>query len=94
MGTDGRFRSNRERRSIRLNMRSVRENNERNVLPESLGWDAMIRDAKRRIEDLKFSIDLFERKKAAGERWPGVRSEEQGAARQNAVRTLLQFPAS
>jgi hypothetical protein len=37
-----------------------------------LGWDAMIRDAKKRIEDLKFSIELFERKKAAGERWPGA----------------------
>jgi hypothetical protein len=36
-----------------------------------LGWDAMIRDAKKRIEDLKFSIEVFERRKAAGEEWPG-----------------------
>ena len=36
-----------------------------------LGWDAMIRDATKRIEDLKFSIKLFEKRKAAGEPWPG-----------------------
>jgi len=31
----------------------------------------MIRDAKKRIEDLKFSIEVFERRKALGEAWPG-----------------------
>lgn len=36
-----------------------------------LGWDATIRDARKRIEDLKFSIELFEKRKAAGEPWPG-----------------------
>jgi len=66
-------------------MKHVKENSEANVLPESLAWDAMIRDAKKRIEELKFSIELFEKKKAAGERWPPPRSEEQGAARQHAV---------
>jgi hypothetical protein len=66
-------------------MKHVKENSEANVLPESLAWDAMIRDAKKRIEELKFSIELFEKKKAAGERWPPPRSEDQGAARQHAV---------
>ena len=46
-----------------------------------LGWDAMIRDAKKRIEDLKFSIEVFARKKEAGEPWPeqsdGRKSEQQ-----------------
>jgi hypothetical protein len=73
MGTEGTFRSNRERRSIRLQIRNAKENNLANILPDSLAWDAMIRDAKKRIEDLKFSIEQFEKKKAAGERWPGVR---------------------
>jgi hypothetical protein len=77
MGTDGRFRTNRERRS--------KENNETNVLPESLAWDAMIRDAKKRIEELKLAIELFEKKKAAGERWPPAQSRDQGAAQQHAV---------
>lgn len=57
---------------------------ETKVLPDSLGWDAMIRDAKKRIADLKLSIELLEKKKAAGERWPGSRSEPQGAAQQHA----------
>ena len=28
----------------------------------SLGWGAMIRDARKRIEDLKFSIEVFEKR--------------------------------
>jgi len=32
----------------------------------------MIRDARKRIEDLKFSIQVFEKKKAAGEPWPSA----------------------
>ena len=79
------FRTNGERRSIAEEMRSVRENNRTNFFPESLAWDAMIRDAKKQIEELKFSIELFERKKAAGERWPEAQSEDQGGARQQAV---------
>jgi hypothetical protein len=66
-------------------MKHVKENSEANVLPESLAWDAMIRDARKRIEELKFSIELFQKKKAAGERWPPPRSEGQAAARQQAV---------
>jgi len=44
-----------------------------------LAWDAMIRDAKKRIEELKLAIELFEKKKAAGERWPGAQSGDQDA---------------
>jgi hypothetical protein len=51
----------------------------------SLGWDAMIRDAKKRIEDLKFSIELFEKKKAAGEPWPGAQSSGHSEAQQHSV---------
>jgi hypothetical protein len=85
MGTGGTFRSNRERRAMRLKMKNVGERNETHVLLDSLAWDAMIRDAKKRIEELKYSIEMFERKKAAGERWPPPRSEDQRAARQHAV---------
>jgi hypothetical protein len=85
MGINGTFRTNRERRFIRQQTRNARGNNETNVLLDSLAWDAMIRDAKKRIEDLKFSIELFERKKAAGERWPRAQSEDQGAGEQPAV---------
>ena len=94
MVTNGRFRSNRERRFIRQKMKNASAGHETNVLLDSIAWDAMIRDAKKRIEDLKFSIELFEKKKAAGERWPRAQSESQGAAQQRAVKTLLQFPAS
>lgn len=35
---------------------------------ENLGaWDALIGEAQQRIQDLQFSIKVFERKKAAGE---------------------------
>ena len=34
----------------------------------------MIRDAKKRIEDLNYSILVFEKRKAAGEAWPGTQS--------------------
>lgn len=40
----------------------------------AIGWDAMIRDARKRIEDLQFSIKVFEKKKADGEQWPGIQS--------------------
>lgn len=43
----------------------------------SLGWDAMIRDAKKRIEDLNYSILVFEKRKAAGEPWPTPQSTKQ-----------------
>jgi hypothetical protein len=50
----------------------------RNTNDDSLlGWDAMIRDAKKRIEDLEFSIKVFERKKETGEPWPGEAPREQ-----------------
>jgi hypothetical protein len=34
----------------------------------------MIRDARKRIEDPKFSIEVFGQKKASGEKWPGEQS--------------------
>jgi len=60
-------------------MKDAKDRNETNVLPDSLAWDAMIRDAKKRIEELKLAIELFEKKKAAGERWPGAQSEDKDA---------------
>jgi len=94
MRTDGTFRSNRERRFIRQQLKLAKGNNGTSFLPDSLAWDAMIRDAKKRIEDLKLSIAQFEKKKAAGERWPEGQSEERGAARQHTVYGSRQFPAS
>ena len=54
-------------------------NEESGVFPDSLAWDAMIRDAKKRIEELQLAIEIFEKKKAAGERWPGSPSSEPDA---------------
>jgi hypothetical protein len=34
------------------------------------GWDAFIAAAKQRIQELEFSIKVFEQKKAAGETLP------------------------
>lgn len=36
------------------------------------GWDAPIAEAKQRIQDLEFSVKVFERKKAAGEPYPAA----------------------
>jgi len=62
-----------------------KNDNETDVLPDSLGWDAMIRDAKKRIEDFELLIRQWEKKRAAGERWPGAQSQDQGEAQQGAV---------
>jgi len=35
-------------------------------------WDDAIKDAKQRIRDLQFSLSVFQKRKAAGERWPGL----------------------
>jgi hypothetical protein len=35
------------------------------------GWDGAIADAKKCIRQLENAIDFFERRKAAGEPWPG-----------------------
>jgi hypothetical protein len=37
----------------------------------SAGWDAALAEARQRIEDLQFSVKVFEQKKAAGEPYPG-----------------------
>jgi hypothetical protein len=51
----------------------------------SIGWDAMIRDARKKIEDLRFSIEVFERKKAAGEKWPGRQCDLQNVQQQHSI---------
>jgi hypothetical protein len=56
--------------SMRQTSNIVKHNRKTDV-GNLLGWDAMIRDAKKQIEDLKFSIEVFEKRKAAGEPWPG-----------------------
>ena len=43
---------------------------------KKFGWDAMIRDARKKMEDLKFSIEVFEKKKASGIPWPGVQESD------------------
>lgn len=45
----------------------------------AIGWDAMIRDAKKKIEDLHFSVEVFERRKASGDPWPGTQSTNQSS---------------
>ena len=79
---------------MRPRMKDDFENSEKDLLPDSLGWDAMIRDTKKRIKDLELLIRLLEKRKAAGERWPGEQSQEQDTAQQEAVKRLLQFPSS
>src|SRR6267378_2661587 len=49
--------------SMRQTSTVVKDNSKTNV-DSSLGWDAMIRDARKRIEDLKSSIQVYEKKKA------------------------------
>src|SRR5271167_234476 len=53
------------------------------------GWEAMIRDAKKRIEDLKFSIEVFEKKKASGVPWPRA-SEGVAGKQQHTISPLPQ----
>lgn len=79
---------------MRRKMKDETENSDPDILPDSLGWDAMIRDAKKRIKDLELLIRLLEKRKAAGERWPGEQAQDQDAAQREAVRRLLQFPSS
>ena len=50
-----------------------------------LGWDALIRDARKRIEDLMFSIKVFEKRKATGEPCPGAQSKGQNSEQQHRV---------
>lgn len=37
------------------------------------GWDAFIAEAQQRIQELQFSIRIFEQKKAAGEPCPAAK---------------------
>jgi hypothetical protein len=65
--------------------RNGREEGEASVFPDSLAWDAMIRDAKKRIEELQLAIEIFEKKKAAGERWPGAQSQDKQEVQQRTI---------
>jgi hypothetical protein len=38
---------------------------------QSVGWDAAIEDAKKRILKLRRTIQVFETQRDAGEPWPG-----------------------
>lgn len=53
-------------RQVSNNVKRNRKTNE----VESIGWDAMIRDARKRIADLQYSIEVFEKRKLAGETCP------------------------
>ncbi len=79
---------------MRRKMKNGRDKESENGIPDSLGWDAMIRDAKKRIKDLELLIRVLEKKKAAGERWPGEQSQESDGEQQEAGRRPLQFPSS
>ena len=50
-----------------------------------LAWDAMIRDARKRIEDLNYSIKVFEQRKAAGETCPAEQVESHAEPQQHSV---------
>jgi hypothetical protein len=45
---------------------------------KSHGWDALIAEAKGRIQDLEYSVLVFERKKAACEPFPHVPQSDRG----------------
>jgi hypothetical protein len=68
-------------RQLSINVKRNRKTMEDNLL----GWDAMIRDAKKRIEDLKFSIEVFEKRKAAGEPWGGTQADSRSQSQQHSV---------
>jgi hypothetical protein len=68
-------------RQLSSNVKRNRKTSEDNLL----GWDAMIRDAKKRIEDLKFSIEVFEKRKAAGEPWCGTQADGRSQTQQHSV---------
>jgi hypothetical protein len=51
------------------------------------GWDAWIAEAKQRIQDLEFSIKIFERKKAAGEPCPAASPQSDSEMINEASRT-------
>ncbi|HEY6251904.1 MAG TPA: hypothetical protein VI685_18245 [Candidatus Angelobacter sp.] len=53
-----------------MRLQSVPVNENRKTDVALLGWDALIRDARKKIEDLNFSIKVFEKRKLAGEDCP------------------------
>jgi len=61
---------------MRQSSRQVNKNRKTDA-NNPLGWDAMIRDARKKIEDLNYAIKVFETRKEAGEPWPGTQPENQ-----------------
>ena len=39
---------------------------------QSIGWDAAIKDAEKRILKLRRAIEVFRKQRDIGEPWPGV----------------------
>jgi len=62
----------------------VKKNRETSA-DNALGWDAMIRDARKRIEDLNYSIKVFEKRKASGDPYPAAQSEGQFKMQQHSA---------
>jgi|SRR6185437_1278831 len=54
--------------SIRVKRKNNAQKKSLKALPE---WDAAIADAKKKISDLEFSIEVFQRAKREGRLWPG-----------------------
>lgn len=59
--------------------------NRKTTCDNGLAWDAMIRDARKRIEDLNYSIKVFEQRKAAGEICPAMQLESHVETQQHSV---------
>jgi hypothetical protein len=47
------------------------------------GWDNAIEEAKKNIDRLETAINVFEKKKAEGEPWPGTQTRGENAATHN-----------
>ena len=39
------------------------------------GWDQVILEARRRIRNLRFTIKVYQERKARGEPWPGTQTQ-------------------
>ncbi len=57
----------------------------RKLSKRQTGWDKAIQEAKRSIDKLETAINVFEKKKAAGEPWPGTQSQGQDSVQQHSV---------
>jgi hypothetical protein len=57
----------------------------RKLNKRQIGWDEAIQDAKRSIDKLETAINVFEKKKAAGEPWPGTQADSHVQSQQHSV---------